>query len=403
MKRTLLALALLSAPAAAQTQADLQAAEQARAAQLKAQQDASARAAALGADEARLAAARAAALARLRAAEQATGQAATAIAALAERQRAAEARLAERSADIAPLLPVLARLKTYPAETLLALPLPPEDAVRGMLVLGGLTRAIEQDAKAIRAEQANIAALQSAMDAAQPQLAAARTAQAQAATDLDAALAETRATRRAAEQDADRAAARAAEEAARADSLRTAIAQIEAARRAAEEQARREVALAERQKRGRDAAAARERQQALSRPAGPGLAGPNAALTAPVAGAVARSFGQSTDAGAATGISYTAAPGARVVAPCTGRVMFAAPFRSYGLLTILDCGGGAHVVLSGFERLDTRVGQAVTAGSPVGVMPGWDPRAGGARPLLYIELRKDGQAVDPAPYLRAKG
>jgi septal ring factor EnvC (AmiA/AmiB activator) len=72
-------------------------------------------------------------------------------------------------------------------------------------------------------------------------------------------------------------------------------------------------------------------------------------------------------------------------------------------LTILDCGGGTHAVLAGFERLDARAGQSVRAGAPVGVMPGWDPRGGGAKPLLYVELRRDGQPVDPTPYLRAKG
>jgi septal ring factor EnvC (AmiA/AmiB activator) len=45
----------------------------------------------------------------------------------------------------------------------------------------------------------------------------------------------------------------------------------------------------------------------------------------------------------------------------------------------------------------------VQAGEPVGVMPGWDPRASGSRPALYVELRKDGQPVNPAPFLRAKG
>ncbi len=392
---------LLAAPAWAQpTQADLQAAERERAASVKAQRDATARAAAAHADEQRLATAQAAALARLRGAEQATNAAATTVAQLAERQRAAAARLAVRSADIAPVLPVLARLHDYPAETMLALPLPPEDAVRGMLVLGGLTRAIEADAKALRSEQVTVAALQSELDAALPKLSSAQAAQVQAARDLDSALQETRATRRAAEDEAERAAGRAAEEAARADSLRAAIAQIEAARKVAEEQARREAVAAARQKHGREEAAARQRQEALSRPAGPGLAG---AVTAPVEGSVARGFGQPTDAGPASGISYVAAPGARVVSPCTGRVVFAAPFRSYGQMVIVDCGAGAHVVLSGFDRLDAHAGQPVRAGAPVGVMPGWDARNGGSRPMLYLELRRDGQAVDPAPYLRAKG
>lgn len=388
---------------AAATPTELQDAEHARAAQMQLQHDAAARAAAAKADEQHLAAAQATALSRLRAAEQATNAASQTVAQLDARARAAAARLAIRSADIAPLLPVLARLDAYPAETMLALPLPPEDAVRGMLVLGGLTREIAEDARALRAEQAAVASLQAELDAAMPKLTAAREAQAQAARDLDTALQASRATRHAAEEEAATAAQRAAEEAARADNLRAAIAQIEAARKAAEEQARREALTAARQKRDHDASAARERQQALARPAGPGIDGAHGSLTAPVEGTIARGYGLPGDAGPTTGISYTAPPGARVVAPCAGRVMFAAPFRSYGLLAIIDCGGGTHAVLAGFERLDAKPGQSVHAGAPVGVMPGWDPRGGGAKPLLYVELRRDGQPVDPTPYLRAKG
>ena len=104
-------------------------------------------------------------------------------------------------------------------------------------------------------------------------------------------------------------------------------------------------------------------------------------------------------AAAATGIAYQAAPAARVVAPCAGRVVYAGPFRSYGKLLILDCGRGYHVVLSGFERLDAQVGQALGAGAPVGVMPGWDPRATAIRPALSVELRHAGEPINPLPFL----
>ncbi len=116
-----------------------------------------------------------------------------------------------------------------------------------------------------------------------------------------------------------------------------------------------------------------------------------------------RGFGEPSDAGPASGVSYQAAPSARVVSPCGGRVVFAGPFRSFGQLLIVDCGGGYHFVLSGFERLDASVGQSVQAAEPVGVMPGWDPRAATGRPVLYVELRREGLAVNPAPFLRAKG
>ncbi len=133
------------------------------------------------------------------------------------------------------------------------------------------------------------------------------------------------------------------------------------------------------------------------------MGGARGQLTAPVAGGIVRGFGAATDAGPASGVSYQAPPNARVVAPCGGRVVFAGPFRSFGLLMILDCGGGYHFVLSGLDRLDAQVGQAVRPGEPVGVMPGWDPRnATATRPTLYMELRKDGVPMNPAPFLRAR-
>jgi septal ring factor EnvC (AmiA/AmiB activator) len=146
------------------------------------------------------------------------------------------------------------------------------------------------------------------------------------------------------------------------------------------------------------AEAARERQAELAAPAGPGLSEDGPATRpggAPVSGTLVRGFGEATDSGPSTGLAYHAAPGARVVSPCAGRMVFAGPFRSFGQLVIVDCGGGYHFVLAGFDRIDLGVGQRVASGQPVGVMPGWDPRTGGGRPSLYVELRRSGQAVNP--------
>jgi septal ring factor EnvC (AmiA/AmiB activator) len=240
-----------------------------------------------------------------------------------------------------------------------------------------------------------------------PKLAAAQAVQQAEAADLDRQMATVTAGQHAAETDAATAAQHAAEQASRADSLRGMLAQLETERAAAEARARADVARAERQRQASEAAAAQQRQVALQHPTGAdtiaSAAQPRSQLTAPVAGSIVRSWGDPTDGGPATGISYRAPPAARVVSPCGGRIAFAAPFRSYGLLLIIDCGGGYHAVLAGFEKLDAKVGQSVAAGEPVGVMPSWEPGSSGARPSLYVELRHDGQAVNPAPWLRASG
>jgi septal ring factor EnvC (AmiA/AmiB activator) len=396
-----LLLALLAA--APPTQEQLQDAERARAADLAAQQAAIGKARAAAEQEHELGQARVAAAAQLRQAEDALAQASSRVADLSQRRADAKTRLAARAADLAPVLPVIERLSLYPAETLLAVPMPPEQAVRGVLVLGAIARSLEQEAAALRAEQAEVDALGRQIDAALPGLAQAQAAQAQLAASLDLQMAQARQARHAAEDAAVEAARRAAADAARADSLRAAIARIEAERRAAEARARAEAAAADKAKQDEEAAAARARQEALAQPAGPGVGAPRGPLTAPVAGSIVRGFGAATEAGPASGLSYQAPPNARVVSPCGGRVVFAGPFRSFGLLMIVDCGAGYHFVLSGLERLDAQVGQSLQPGEPVGVMPAWDPeRAGGSRPSLYLELRKDGVPVNPAPFLRAR-
>ena len=396
----------MSAPAGAEpTREQLREAEQARREELATQREAKQRAQSALAEARKLSAEQGRILARLRDAEAATGAAAARIEALEQLRREAEVRLALRAADITPLLPVLERLALFPSETMLAAPMAPEQAVRGALVLGGIVRTLEREARALREEQARLAALQAAVDSEMPRLAEAQAMQEVVARALDEQLSATREEGRAAEDAAGQAARRAAAEATRAEGLRAAIAQIEAERRSAEASARREAQAAARQRQDAAAAAARSRQAALAAPAGPGIAEPTAGgggLAAPVSGTLARGFGDTTDSGTSSGLSYHAAPGARVFSPCGGRVVFAGPFRSFGKLIIVDCGGGYHFVLAGFERIDLGAGQKVDSGAPVGVMPGWDPRGGGGRPVLYVELRRAGQAVNPAPYLRGR-
>jgi septal ring factor EnvC (AmiA/AmiB activator) len=236
-------------------------------------------------------------------------------------------------------------------------------------------------------------------------LTVAEDAQKQQADALDRQIAAAHAEQAAAEDQADQAASQAADAFARMDTIRAALAVLEAQRRADEARARQEAARAERQKHVADAKAARVREAVAARPTGAGTiavgAEPHGQLQPPVIGVVVKGWGEQTDGGPTTGVFYHAPPGARVIAPCGGRVVFAATFRSYGLLLIIDCGGGYHMVLTGFVRLDVQLGQDIIAGEPVGVMPTWKPGTEAHRPALYVELRRDGNPVNPAPWLRS--
>jgi len=123
----------------------------------------------------------------------------------------------------------------------------------------------------------------------------------------------------------------------------------------------------------------------------------------PVAGTRIREFGASDGAGGTEkGIQLSTRPGAQVTAPCDGWVVYAGLFRSYGRLLIINGGGGYHVLLAGMEQITVELGQFVLAGEPVAVMAGVGQSAAKAAPttspVLYIEFRKDGNSIDPAPW-----
>jgi septal ring factor EnvC (AmiA/AmiB activator) len=387
------------------TQRALQDAERTSNEQLAAHKRAADRAARSAAQRLLLAEARVEAAAKLRQAEAATADIAARIDALSQQRREAEQRVQDRAKVMQPLLPLIERLALYPVETFLAVPAPPDQALRGLMVLQGLSRQIEVEAEGLRRDQAAVDAAAEALRLEAPRLAEAAAAQKREAEALDQEIEAAHKAEAEAEAQADEAASQAAAAASRMESLRAALAAIEAQRRADEAKAREERLRAERQKQTAEAQMAHEREAVAARPTGAGTisssSGPHGQLQPPVIGVVVKGWGEQTDAGPATGLSYHAPPGAHVISPCGGRVVFAETFRSYGLLLIIDCGGGYHVVLAGFRRLDVKLGQRLLAGEPVGVMPDWEPGTTAQRPALYVELRHEGAPVNPTPWLRS--
>ncbi len=394
-------------PEPVQQRQQLQQAERSRAANLAAQRAEAEKQRAARAEQKRLADERVKAAARLQQADEAVASASARLEELGDQRRQAEARLTRRAEAMAPLLPIIQRLSFFPSETLLAIPRPPEEALRGVLVLRGISKQLEAEAVLLRQEQEEVARLSREIEEAAPALKSAQARQREEADALDRQIVASRDVERAAGDAASLAARRAASDASRAENLRSVIAQIEAARREAEARAREEAERAEKAKHEEEAEAARRTRDALAAQAGPGLEAHAAATSAhigtPVVGQVVRGFGENTEIGPSLGISVQAAPAARVISPCAGRVAYAGQFRTYGQLLIVDCGGGFHFVLAGMERLDVEAGHPVQPGEPVGVMPSYDPRAAGQRPALYVELRRQGQPVNPTQYLRARG
>jgi septal ring factor EnvC (AmiA/AmiB activator) len=71
---------------------------------------------------------------------------------------------------------------------------------------------------------------------------------------------------------------------------------------------------------------------------------------------------------------------------------------------IINGGGGYYVVLAGLSQVNVVVGQFVLAGEPVATMGDGSAKTaaaiaiGAAQPILYVEFRKDGVAIDPGPW-----
>ena len=102
------------------------------------------------------------------------------------------------------------------------------------------------------------------------------------------------------------------------------------------------------------------------------------------------------------GMWFRTRKNAQVTSPSDGWIVYAGEFRSYGQLLIINAGGGYHILLAGMKRIDVTVGQFVLASEPVAVMGGPKSNSGEDggkdRPLLYVEFRKDGRPINPAPW-----
>ena len=113
----------------------------------------------------------------------------------------------------------------------------------------------------------------------------------------------------------------------------------------------------------------------------------------PVQGRTIASFGQLKDSGLkSTSLDLAPSAGAQIVAPATGRIAFAGPYRGFGRIVIIEHESGWTSLVTGLERVTVEVGDSVIGGGPLGV-------AGSEDPEVTIELRQDGKPVNPLNYL----
>ncbi len=117
-------------------------------------------------------------------------------------------------------------------------------------------------------------------------------------------------------------------------------------------------------------------------------------LQLPVQGRTVTGFGERSEDGLRSeNLVIAPLANAQVVAPARGRVAFAGPYRGYGQIVIIAHDGGWTSLVTGLARADVEVGDSVIAGSPIGSATAQNPR-------IALELRKQGDPVNPLQYLR---
>jgi septal ring factor EnvC (AmiA/AmiB activator) len=129
----------------------------------------------------------------------------------------------------------------------------------------------------------------------------------------------------------------------------------------------------------------------------PGNAAPAPADAIPyslaVEGRLVTGVGEISDGGVhSRGLTIETAAEAPAIAPAAGRVVYAAPFRRYANVVIIDHGNGWTSVITNLATLEVANGSAVQRGQRIG-------RTGPGSPRVTLELRRNGRPVPFAQFL----
>lgn len=135
--------------------------------------------------------------------------------------------------------------------------------------------------------------------------------------------------------------------------------------------------------------------------AGHGFEGRRGRLPPPLPSRIRLGFGKVVDREFRTetfrtGVEFEAAGGETVRAVAPGVVRFAGWFRGYGRLVIVDHGDDYFSVLGHLAEIFVDVGDIVEEHATVGSVGDTGSLSG---PSLYFEIRRGGEALDPADWL----
>ena len=128
-----------------------------------------------------------------------------------------------------------------------------------------------------------------------------------------------------------------------------------------------------------------------------GLGKPGGQAVWPVRGRIEHRFGESMQGELRwKGLVVAAPEGTEVKAIADGRVLMADWLQGYGLVVVLEHGKGDMSLYGYNQSALVSVGAQVKAGQPIALV---GTSGGRGTPSLYFEIRRQGQAVNPLPWL----
>lgn len=307
-------------------------------------------------------------------------------------------RLKARRGQLAQVLVALERVARYPPEALMTQPIPPSDTVRSAILLRAAVPEIEARALRLRDDIDSLAAARRDVAVKKAQLDQVTAGLEAERRRLGALFGQQTALKHRTLAQARAEARRMNELASQATDLRELLERVRKSRQQLAERARAAAPNA-----GTDESPRPETAPTVAGlPAGltgVPITGQRGKLPPPAVGRILGGYGEVSSTGLTQkGLTLETAPGAQVVAPYEGNVVYAGQFRGYGELLIIEHGEGYHSLLAGLSRIDSTIGQWVVAGEPVGIMGRSDTR----KPILYVELRRNGQPINPLPWLAAQ-